>query len=394
MKNLDERDVPSRALETIESLCRIDSRTTASPDGATKVGAILARELTAMGFACEQAPCKTVAERRGLHLVGTRNAGAGGKIVLLGHADTVLGPSEAPFRYDPGAGRVYGAGVCDMKGGLVLMIEAIRLALADKDVDCRAELVVVVNASEEAQTENFGGLLRDVCGGARACLCFEAGLFAADGAHVLPNARKGISRARLSCTGVPGHAGNDHPRGANAIREIARKVEIVESVTDYGRGLTANVGRISGGRCFNQIADEAFVEFEIRSFDPELMQSTRDTLSEALTQTTVRSADGTAACKLAIEWSSGFCPYPPNAGTDDLLERYTRIAEKEGFRVIASPRGGASDANLICDLVPALDGLGPIGGGMHSPSEWADVRSVHARTKAAAGLIRNLVQGE
>jgi len=394
MSNSDEQDLTSRAMKSIESLCRIDSRTITSPDGATEVSAVLGRELAAMGFECRQVPCETTQERRGMHLVATRNPGAGGKIVLLGHADTVLGPSEVPFRCDASEGRVFGSGVCDMKGGLVLMVEAIRLVLADEEIASRAELAVVVNASEEAQTEHFGDLLRDTCRGARACLCFEGAYAAADSAHILPNARKGIFRARLSCTGVSGHAGNNHPQGANAIREIARKVEIIESLTDYDRNLTANVGHISGGRCFNQIPDEASADFEIRSFDPELLQATKEELSDALTRTTVRSADDSAECNLSVTWSSGFRPFPRNEGTDDLLERYTRIAEKEGFRVTAAPRGGASDANFICNLVPALDGLGPVGGGMHSPAEWADVRSFAARSKAAAGLIRELAKGD
>jgi len=379
-------------LKVIESICNIDSRTALSPDGATHVARIVGHELESLGFTCEEFPCDTTCGPRGHHLVAIRNPQAKPGIVLMGHSDTVLGPGDVPFRYDESAGRLYGAGVADMKGGLILMVEAIRLALAEGGAVSQAGLKVIINATEESSTEASIAFLRESCRDACACLNFEPGLRDPDGTHILPSGRKGMFRARLDCAGMSAHAGNAHHSGVSAIRELARKVEIIESVTDYDREVTANVGTISGGRVSNQVPDLARIQFEIRCYDPKLMQSVVKDLLPSLTEPTLRSADGEATTSLSLERGPGFPPYPPNPATEELLNRYAKFAEETGFRTGSRLRGGASDLNFVADLAPALDGLGIIGWHFHNPAEWADLHTFGPRVRATAALLRDICE--
>lgn len=380
-------------IEMLERLCAIDSRTRDGAEGATAVAGVVAEELGRLDFACELVEPPEQDLPRGKHLLASRGSGSTPDIVLLGHGDTVLSPAGVPFRVETEKGRVFGSGVSDMKGGVVVMLEALNLAF-DEDPSVRdANLLVVLNASEEIPTLAFGELLRRRCRGARACLNFEPGLPGPNGERLVVTARKGIQRGCITCGGRSAHAGNHHARGANAIRELARKIEAVESLTDYQRECTANVGAVAGGHTYNQVADEAVAQFEVRAFDPARLEELMKQVDTLCAQATVRSGDGETTCTVSVEWRPGFPPMPENPGTQALFEKYGEVSRaRDGIEVSSSRRGGAADGNFIADQVPVLDGLGAVGGEFHTPWEWADLPSMTTGARAASGLITQLVK--
>jgi glutamate carboxypeptidase len=382
-------------IKLLGAMCAIDSRTADGAAGTTQVaellGEQLGEQLGAMGFALEWISPFADEGPRGKHLKAVRNPDAKKRLVLLGHTDTILSPKDVPFRLDAQKGKAYGSGVCDMKGGCLVLVEALKLALAEESAVRDACLVVLLNCCEEIASPSFRKLVRESAKGALACLCFEPSLAGPNGGHAVVIARKGIVRFHLSCLGRAAHAGNDHQIGVNAIRELARKIEQVESLTDYAGGVTANVGRISGGRVSNQVADEAFADFEVRAFDVDAIQRACDAAKKICSEPSVRSAADGTTTRLELHEDRAYPPWPQNSATDALAERYVKLAQKRGLAVTPVRRGGGSDASHAVGLAPALDGLGIFGGGMHSTTEWADIETLPLRTRVAADLIVNLV---
>jgi glutamate carboxypeptidase len=308
----------------------------------------------------------------------------------MGHSDTVLGPADVPFRHDPATGRIQGAGVCDMKGGNVLLVEAVGKALERHAAVRDTELAVLFNCSEESAGPSFRQLVRPIAAGARACLNFEPARLGVDGRHLVVVGRKSSVRCRVTCRGRAAHAGNEHAAGINAVRQVARIVEQLESLTDYSRDLTVNVGAMHGGLVANQVPDEAHAVFGVRTFDPALLEDALARIRAICTTPTVRSARDGAPAQLTFEHYVSYPCWPQTAATLGLAKRYTALAEKHGIAVDTLCCGGAADANHVADLCPALDGLGIVGDDMHTHHEWADARSFEARTHAAADLIGEL----
>lgn len=377
----------------LEALCSIDSRTSDGAAGTTRVAEMLGERLRGMGFELEWFDPHPSEGPRGRHLAARRNPGAAKRIVLIGHTDTILGPADAPFRVDAQARRICGAGTNDMKGGCVVMLEAISLALREEPAVGKAGLVVLLNASEEVAGPSFQPAARREATGATACLGFEpAGPFV-DGLYSVVVARKGVLRFDLRCSGRAAHAGNDHAHGVSAIRELARKIEQLESLTDHAGGFTLNVGRVRGGRVSNQVADHAEATFDVRAFDTETLRRGCERIREICSEPTVRSVADGEPTRLALTDNCSYPPWPPNAATDGLAARYVRLAARRGLTARPVRRGGGADASAVADLAPTVDGLGMLGGGMHSPDEWAELDAFEPRVRLAADLIVDLCVG-
>lgn len=373
--------------EFLEAVCSVDSRTVDGAEGTVRVAEMFAERLAPMGFDMEWIDASFSDEPRGKHLKAVRNPGAPTRVVLMGHTDTVLSPADAPFRREPRTGRACGAGVCDMKGGCVILLDAARTALAESPSVRDASLVVLLDCSEELSGPSFPELARETARGAAACLSFEPVCAGPNGELQVVVARKGVVRFGLTCFGRAAHAGNDHEIGVNAIRELARKIEQIEALTDYERGVSANVGCIRGGRVPNQVADEAFASFEARAFESDVLDGVCDAVKEICSAPTVRSpADGTAT-RLELTEHRSYPPWPQSDGTDGLARRYAALARERGSAATPARRGGGSDASHVAGLAPTLDGLGMIGGGMHAPNEWADATTLPLRARLAADLI-------
>jgi glutamate carboxypeptidase len=377
-------------LDLLEAICAIDSRTHEGAEGTIRVADALGEPLRAMGFEVNQIAPLPEENLHGRHLKAIRNPAAPTKLIFIGHTDIILAPEDVPFRVDRAAGRVYGSGVCDMKGGCLVLQEAIRLALEESEAVREAGLIVLLNSAEELPGTSFAQLARDTVQGATACLAFEPAPPPSHGTHGVVAARKGIVRLDLTCFGRAAHAGGNHEVGISAIRELARKIEQIEGLTDYSEAVTANVGYIRGGRVANQVPDEAYAEFEVRAFDSGRLQAAWDAIKAMCAVSSVRSpADGQPS-RLVLCGHRAYPPWAPNKGTDMLVQRYTELAAARGLPMKAVSSGGGADASHVADLAPTLDGLGPVGSAMHSTSEWADLTTWPLRVRIAADLIKDL----
>jgi glutamate carboxypeptidase len=183
-------------------------------------------------------------------------------------------------------------------------------------------------------------------------------------------------------TGRSAHAGVEPEKGRSAILEAARIVEDLHALNGLWPGVTVTVGVIRGGTRFNVVPDKCIVEVDLRA-------TSRDALIQAETEVRrVAAATEVPDTTVEIGELNRWWPMEKTERSVRLVEHARAIAGSLGFEVNDAATGGASDANTIAGMgIPSIDGLGPIGGNDHSPSEYLEVDSIVPRTTLLAGLL-------
>ena len=300
-------------------------------------------------------------------------SGEGDPLLLLGHTDTVWpeGTLELmPFRIEDGC--AYGPGAYDMKGCLVLMLEAIRLARH------RRALRVFLTADEEMGSRTARPHLEQAAQGVAAAFVVEP----PSGEGHLKTARKGLGRFHLSVMGRSAHAGTDRAVGASAIEELAHQVLALHALNDEGRGLSVNVGVVRGGTTENVVAAEAEAHIDVR-----VATADDQARAERLLRGLEPIVPGTS-----LELSGGWTrpPLERSTGTAALFAKAREHGRELGLDLHETTSGGGSDGNLVGALgVPVLDGLGALGAGAHAPNEHVLIDALPLRAALLARLLRD-----
>jgi glutamate carboxypeptidase len=367
---LNARLAPS--LDLLRRMVAINSHTL-NRDGIARLGQFTAQAFAGLGFRAEFIP--SVNPAFGSHLVLTR-PGTGGKIVgLISHLDTVYPAEEEArnnFHWRVEGDRIYGPGTDDIKGGTVLMhIMLSALSELALETFARTNWVLLLDASEEVESQDFGRLCVERLPGALAALVFEGGRRNGNEFSFV-TARKGRASFSIEVEGRGAHAGADHPRGASAIAQLAHTIQRIEALTDPARGLTFNVGTISGGTALNRVPHHAKARAEMRAFSVEAYRDGLARLRALEGEIAVRSAADGFPCRVRITVEHETPPWPRNAETEKLLKIFAAAGAELGFTVVPEERGGISDGNWICHAVPTLDGLGPKGDNSHCSERSTD----------------------
>jgi glutamate carboxypeptidase len=382
-------------LDLLRQMVSINSYT-ANAAGADAVGDLTAAAFAALGFAVERVPSANPAY--GHHLVLTRPAasasGNAPQIGLVSHLDTVFPPEEEAangFVWRREGDRCYGPGTVDCKGGTVVLymtLAALR-AIAPQAYDA-VSWTVLIDASEERDAFDFQDLcLRRLAGNTLACLIFEGG-HEENGAFTAVVARKGMAVYHVTVEGKAAHAGSAHTEGANAIVQLADTIGRIAALTDYGHELTFNVGRVAGGTVTNRVPHRAEAWVEMRTFSPDVFAQGVAAMLALADGPTVRSADGSYACRVCVEVIEQTPPWPRNPATDRLLAVWQQAGSDLGQPVVPEERGGLSDGNPLWSSLPVLDGLGPVGANAHRSEHAAD-RSKVPEYVLASSLIPKAV---
>lgn len=341
---------------------------TANVDGVNRVGGMLREAFSLPSLSCQVIPG---AEGYGDHLVW-RTAAKGAPILLVGHHDTVFPPGHFEGWREEG-GRAIGPGALDMKGGLAI----IRTALATlEDIGALAQLpiVVVCVADEEVGSPSSASHLRELAKGASCALVFESGR-----AHdMIITRRKGVGAMTVTAHGKAAHSGNNHKDGANAIWALARFVDAAQRLTDYGKGVTVNVGQFAGGTSKNTVPERAECKLDLRY---ETVAA-----AEELVAGLRAAAEAAAIPGVTLEIQGGVnrLPLERTAASAALRDEYAACARASGLGDGEAPLlGGGSDANTVAPLgVPAIDGLGPRGAGFHTTSEYVELDTFLPKAEA------------
>lgn len=364
-------------LMDLETLVAIDSGTS-DPEGVRDVAAHFERWLRELG-----AEVEVRRERADLgpllvgHLTGTGR----GRILLVGHMDTVYGRDDArqhPFRVD--GDRAYGLGTADMKGGCLLALYAMREARRRRTPFGR--LTVFLTPDEEIGSPLSTAVLSTLVPEHDVALVLEPGRV--DGSVVV--GRKAVGSFSVRAHGRSSHAGVAPEHGRSAILELAEQALLIR---DYGRAhpeMTLNVGAFHGGSAVNVVPDFAEMGVDVRADDDHAVATATSFLRGLSPRT-----DG---CTLEVEGAFHFPPMPTTDAIRGLYDMARDEAADLGFPLPAQRTGGGSDANHIAALgKPVLDALGPVGGRAHSPEEYIEIPSIARRGALLLRLIARLGPG-
>jgi glutamate carboxypeptidase len=298
--------------------------------------------------------------------------------------DTVFPEGTAasrPFRVE--AGRATGPGVVDMKGGLAVLVFALRaLAATDSPAFKRLGCSVLVNADEEIGSPTSRQLFLDQAARHQAAVVLEPGR--PNGECVI--GRKGVGHFRVEVFGRQAHAGSQPELGVNAIWELAHKVCAIQALGDPAQGTTVNVGVIRGGERSNVVPDRASADVDVRVWSA----GEADRLTRAFREIAERVTIAGTTATLDGEVSNP--PWPTNEGTRWMLGVLNEAGSPLGLTFDGVTTGGGSDGNGIAQLIPTLDGLGAVGSKMHSPDEYLEVASLQQRAALLALFMETWYQ--
>jgi glutamate carboxypeptidase len=365
-------------LQLLEQAVNIDSGT-GDAAGGNRVAALLAPRLKALGFTIESVP----PEAPGLadNTVATLKGTGKGRILMIGHIDTVFGPgtvAQRPFRMD--AEKAYGPGVSDEKGGVVQGITALQI-LHDLGFKDFRQIVFLIESSEERGSPGTRKLIDRLLADADVELNLEPG----DAPDAVTVWRKGSTTFHIEVKGRAAHAGVAPQDGRNAAVELIHQLELADSLPKSGDGTTANLTLMSAGARNNIIPEDAQGQINVRVRAKEDFDKIEQTLKANAQTPKVPDT------KVTVSRESAFPPLPNNAATDALAARAEAIYAGIDLKLGRGGNGGASESALAADAkVPALDGLGPVGGGFHSDKEYLELKTLTPRLYLLTKLLMEL----
>ncbi|MGE8941035.1 M20 family metallopeptidase [Leptospira interrogans] len=304
--------------------------------------------------------------------------GDGPGVLVLCHLDTVHPKGtleQLPFRVE--GDRAFGPGIYDMKGGAYLAYAAYR-SIVEAGKTTPLPIRFLYTSDEEIGSLESRAHIEAQARNAKYVLVTEP---ARDGGKIV-TARKGVARFVIEITGRPAHSGSRHADGRSAIVEMAHQILAIESMTDYARGITLNIGMVNGGTAANVIPAHcrASIDLRIASVaDCDEIIARLKTLKPRNPDTTIKISGGLNRP-----------PFEKNVGVERLYEHARGLAAELGFDLVDTYTGGGSDANFTAHLVPTLDGLGVDGNGAHTLEEHLLVSSLVPRMQLQRRLFETL----
>lgn len=368
------REGEGEALRFLEALVRVNSFTD-NPSGGTRVGEMIAARLSRLSGIAD---VRFVAsERYAPHLVISTQAAlksADGAIGIVGHLDTVFPPSTFETFLEDGP-LLRGPGVLDMKGGLVVAMEALG-ALSQEGLLASIPIRFVIVSDEEVGSPEGQSVIRDALLGAKAALVLEGGR----PSDAVITARKGTGSGFVLAEGRSAHAGVAHASGANAIWALCRFVDRAQALTRYDAGLTVNVGTIKGGTSKNTVPDRAEAALDFRY----VHRADGDALVASLIRIAEEVSLSIPGTRVVFRGGIARLPLERSEANVELYRAYAACARASGLGDgEAGLVGGGSDASTTAAMgIASIDGLGPRGLGFHTHDERIERASLVPKTEA------------
>ncbi|BAK65669.1 putative M20A family peptidase [Sphingobium sp. SYK-6] len=365
-------------------------------DGLAQMRARIADALSPIADSVETRepdPVTTLAEDgtqvpvpHGANLLARKRPAANRRMILTGHMDTVF-PPDHPFQSCRmlDAGTMNGPGTADMKGGLIVMIEALA-ALEAANAIPGLGWDVVVNADEEVASLGSAALLRDVARRCQIGMTFEPSV-TPEGR--LASARRGSGNFLAALAGRSAHAGRNPQDGRNALVAAADLALRLDALKRTIPGLTVNVARMSGGGANNVVPDKAMLSWNMRPLDVEAQQRADHAMAEIV-------ASIAREHEVAISLSGGFArpPKPFDARHEALFMLVRDAGADLGLAIDWQPSGGVCDGNNIAaENVVVVDTMGVRGGSIHTADEFLIIDSLSERAALAAVTILRIAEG-
>lgn len=301
-------------------------------------------------------------------------------VTFIGHSDVVTPIKINPFRIDEDNDRIYGSGVADDKGGVVVCLKAIHSYLA-RVTEQKLNFNIIISPSEETGSLGFHELFKAVGQESDLVLGLEPALRCGS----LIRSRSGNRWYHLNINGISAHSGRFGHNFINASHVLSKaitKFHELNSEHDYRR---VNVGSFGGGHGgFNTICGSAWAKIDTRFASLEC----RDFLHQEIEKI---MGEESISCPYSEKVSSSFysieddCPPMSGKQTESMwYQTYLKhVSQQDEQSVTGIRAGGAADINYFATQnSKLLDGLGPVGEGLHTATEYIKRSSLHTRSSA------------
>ncbi len=381
------------AIALLERAVNIPSKTE-NLAGVKRTGELFDAELRELGFATRWVDMPAAMQRAG-HLIAERRGAHGKRLLLIGHLDTVF--EGQTFRRD--GGRATGSGIYDMKGGDVILIEALRALHAVGALEDRTITVIFTGDEEDAGLPLAVSrrALFELARQSDIALAFEAVID-----ETATVARRGYAWWQVRVSAEGGHSSGIFDPHHGAIFELARildafRRELVEKDLSYNPSVILGGtevefdsllkrGRAEGK--LNVIPAQALAEGDLRF----VSEAQRERARQRMEKIVDRSLQGTTATLIFHDDSPAMAPAPANYALLGILDRASREAGLGPLRALAPGERGAGDISFIAAGLPSLDGLGISGDGAHTTKEVADLDSLPRQIQRSALLLYRLTR--
>ena len=361
-------------LDDLKKIVKINSYTK-NKKGVDDVGLQMQTWLEEIGFETKRYKREIIGD----HLLFTTEHKKGSKILLLGHNDTVFPPNTfEDFKEDEHW--IYGAGVCDMKGGNIVALQALRELHSQNNQINNIDFLLV--SDEETGSDDSKFITLEIAKNYDYCFVFEAA-----GKNLeLVTSRKGVGTYTITIEGKASHAGTSYLKGINANLEASYKLQELTKLTNLDIGTTVNVGKITGGIGANTISPKCELLLEIRytsnSEKTRLLKALDDITNHSYVEGTNSSLDGLIQRDVMEE-------------NQNQLDFVKKLEDITNSKIALEKRGGVSDANHVASCgVITLDGFGPFGDGDHTINERASKSSFIQRITMVTKILNSIQKGE
>ncbi|WP_324172313.1 M20 family metallopeptidase [Sulfurimonas sp.] len=347
---------------------------TKNKDGVDKVGEIFDIWFIELGFKANIHDRGSIGNHR--HYTSPHDEDSK-KLLLLGHLDTVFPPNKfEDFSEDEKW--IYGPGVCDMKGGNIVALQALR-NLKDKSIDIK-NIDILLVSDEETGSDDSKYLTTKLSKDYDYCFVYEA----AGKEMEVVTARKGVGTFFIEIQGKAAHAGNHYLDGNDANLEASHKLQNLVKLTNLNKGTTVNVGKIDGGIGANTISPHSTLVFELRY---KFLDEKQRVLKE------IDKIVHTSYVKGTISAISGGIQRDVMQTSKESLVLIENIQDITNSTLKYEERGGVSDANIVSSCgVTTLDGFGPFGDGDHTILERANKNSFELRIDLSEKLFTYFIK--
>jgi len=360
-------------LDDLKTIVNINSYTK-NKSGVDKVGEIFDIWFEDLGFITHIQKREHIGNHRhykSLHVEDSK------KLLLLGHLDTVF-PPQTFENFTQDDDWIYGPGVCDMKGGNIVALEALK-ELKNKNIEIK-NIDVLFVSDEETGSDDSKHYTAKIASEYDYCFVYEA---AGENLEVVTG-RKGVGTFFVNIQGKAAHAGNSYTDGNDANLEASYKLQELVKLTNLEEGTTVNVGKIDGGIGANTISPHAKLTFELRYKTADEKDRVLKNIDKIVNTSYI---DGTIS-----KLSGGIQRdvMQTSSSSNILVKEIEKIT---GHSLNTQERGGVSDANIVSSQgVITLDGFGPFGDGDHTVHERASKESFISRIELSEKLFTHFVK--
>jgi len=305
------------------------------------------------------------------------------QILLVGHMDTVF-PKDHKFQKTTllEEGKLSGPGVMDMKGGIVVMLYALR-AFEQIVKEHNIGWEVILNPDEEISSRGSAEIIANHAKKHQMGFVFEPGMGEIGD---LVGKRKGSGKFNLVMHGKAAHAGRNFDKGKNAIYRMGEVLKIINDLNGQREGVTINAGYIHGGGALNVVADCCVCKLDARVPHVHDADWVKNNLRQIADQVNKDSE-----YKLEVSGDFYRSPKEIDSETEKLYSLVQEVAKHQGFDLNIRPSGGVTDGNNLSAIgLPNVDTMGVRGEHMHSDREYMIISSLEERANLFANVLINI----